>query len=317
MITRSGSTGNGTNQSGHWSRRGTPTVTSCATPTANRSPPSIPSSFTVTGLANGTDYDFQVRVRNDAGWSKPSAWSHLVTPAAPPGPPRGVTVPHNWTYIPKDAEGNPLKPGEKFRLLFVTGGGHRATSTDINWYNKQVQDELPRSFSSIAEQYRAIISTAAVNARDNIGNVTDVPVYWVNGGLIVGTWIPDDLFEDEWVDRVSRNSTGAERPAPQVWTGSNRSGNAWSYPGLRFYAGAPHVWVGSPQALDHRGDPIGTGAMSYPTWGSEGKPPAAEDNQLPLYGISPVFTVQAPIWEATLTVDVQLAQHSGCDSGDP
>ena len=173
---------------------------------------------------------------------------------------------------------------------------------------------MPRSFSSFAAQYRAIISTAAVNARDNIGNVTNVPVYWVDGGLIVGTWIPDDLFEDEWADRVSRNSTGAERPAPQVWTGSNRSGNAWSYPTLRYYAGAPNVWVGSPQALDHRGDPIGTGAISYPTWGSEGKPPAAEDNQLPLYGISPVFTVQAPIWSATLTVGEFDCSYKGCDN---
>ncbi|MYC36126.1 MAG: fibronectin type III domain-containing protein [Chloroflexi bacterium] len=136
-----------------------------------------PSSFTVTGLANGTDYDFQVRVRNDAGWSKPSAWSHLVTPQAPPDPPQGATVPQSWDYIPKDAEGNPLKPGEKFRLLFVTQNGHRATATDINWYNKQVQDALPGSFSSFAEQYRAVISTAAVNARDNIANDPKVPVY--------------------------------------------------------------------------------------------------------------------------------------------
>ncbi|MYC36127.1 MAG: fibronectin type III domain-containing protein [Chloroflexi bacterium] len=130
----------------------------------------------------------------------------------------------------------------------------------------------------------------------------------------MGTWIGDDLFEDEWADLVSRNATGAERAAPQVWTGSNRSGNAWSYPNLRFYAGAPNVWVGSPQALDYRGDPIGTGGMSYPTWGSTGKPPAAEDNQLPLYGISPVITVsEIEVWEATLVGKMEDGEV-GCDN---
>ena len=50
-----------------------------------------PVSFRVTGLANGTDYDFRVRVRNDGGWSKASEWSNLVTPRGRAGPaPRGA-----------------------------------------------------------------------------------------------------------------------------------------------------------------------------------------------------------------------------------
>ena len=84
-----------------------------------------PVSFKVTGLNNGTAYDFQIRVRNDAGWSKPSGFSHQVTPQAAPAPPRGLLVPHNWTYIPKDDKGNPLgQAGREVPLHVRVGQQH-------------------------------------------------------------------------------------------------------------------------------------------------------------------------------------------------
>ena len=275
-----------------------------------------------TRLANGTRYMFQVRARNGNGWGKPSETAY-ATPAAAPAAPQAVTVAHDWALIPEDADGDPLAgPGESFRLLFVTGAATAATSTDINRYNAFVQERANAvaGLRPFKDGFRAVISTAAANARDNIGNDPDVPVYWTGGGMVVGGPYSDGLFEDEWIDRTPRDEAGKASTATRAWTGSDRSGHSWSWGntvGTRFYAGAPHVWTGNPSGgVDHRGDPSGQGGISYPTWGSMGKPPAAT-TQLPLYGISPVITVQGPppstVWSATLTVDSGSAV--GCRTG--
>ncbi|MYG28837.1 MAG: hypothetical protein F4213_22945, partial [Boseongicola sp. SB0677_bin_26] len=280
------------------------------------------SDVTVTGLSNGTRYMFQVRARNGNGWGKPSETAY-ATPAAAPAPPQAVSVAHDWALIPGDAGGDPLvKPGERFRLLFVTGAATAATNTDINSYNAFVQERADANgdLRPFRDGFRAVISTAAANARDNIGNDPDVPVYWTGGGMVVGGPYSDGLFEDAWIDRTPRDEGGKASTATRAWTGSDRSGHSWSWGntvGTRFYAGAPHVWTGNPSGgLDHRGDPFGRGGISDPTWGSGGKPPAS-GTQLPLYGISPVITVREPpssaVWSATLTVDSGSA--FGCRTG--
>ena len=62
---------------------------SCTTP-AGATP--VPTSCTVTGLANGTPYTFTVVTSNDRGSSGPSGPSAPVTPLAPPVPPALVSM---------------------------------------------------------------------------------------------------------------------------------------------------------------------------------------------------------------------------------
>ena len=262
------------------------------------------TGVTVSPLANGLAVEFQVRARNDNGWGPGSAVSNAVTPEALPGPPREVAVPHNWAYIPRDADGNPLvKPGGKFRLLFVTDFQTAATATNIKYYNDLVQEQVaraPRALRPFKDEFRAVISTAAVSAKDNIAVDPDgQPVYWVNGGFVAA-----DLFHDDWGDRRPRDEAGRfdpNAPDEQVWTGSLRNGSSWRVPDYnpwyRFYAGAAQVEIGNPTS---QRDAIGYAAGGS---GEDSPEPPVNTTQLPVYGISPVITVKPPIWEATLTAD--------------
>ena len=271
-----------------------------------------PSSFTVTGLANGTEYTFKVRARNDAGWGKPSA-TVSATPAAPPGPAaRGDRAPILGLHphrrqpagtgreVPPAVRHPGRAPGHLHRHQLVQQAGAERSAQNFQLLRCPVPGDHLHRGGQRPGQHRQRHGRAGLLGRRRVDH------------RHVGRRRPVR-------GRVGRQGIPAMRPgrkkaAPQVWTGSNRSGNAWSYPSLRYYAGAPNVWVGSPQALDHRGDPIGTGAMSYPTWGSTRKPPA-NSTELPLYGISPVITIsKTEVWTATLEGSMRDGEV-GCDNG--
>ena len=258
-------------------------------------------SHTVAGLTNGTEYGFQVRARSDAGRSRPSPASS-ATPEALPGKPQGVTVPQSWEMIPRDYLGNPaVGPGESFRLMFVTGFDTKATSSHISNYNEHVQLEAQRdhNYRPFKDKFRAIISTAAVHARDNVAaEGDDVPVYWNGGGFVADSTA--GLFDGRWYGTTPLYTRGGAIPddqkadASEVWTGSTSLGYAWNIGGrsdLRYYAGADRVMVGNPyksgQELrsDHR---AAAGAFKK------------------LYAISPVITVsETDIYGATLSGNMQ------------
>ncbi|MYC28483.1 MAG: fibronectin type III domain-containing protein [Chloroflexi bacterium] len=267
-------------------------------------PASDPASHTVTGLQNGTTYIFQVRVRNDAGWSNASKQAS-VTPEALVRPPRGFTVNQDWEYIPEDSDGNHLVgPGGQFRLLFRTARDTTAESSRISDYNRRVQNvrTWPQEgnwASSFRDELRAVVCTAAVNARDNIGETPlDAATYWVGGKMVVGPFY-GDLFEDEWANEPPGNWL-------PMWTGCLRNGTSrWidHDSSTRFYAGAPHVEVGNP---------LKAGGHISST--AHGVKPPANNERKGLYGISPVITVsETEVWAATLTVD-DLDGDPGCSN---
>ncbi|MCY4428877.1 MAG: hypothetical protein OXC11_00580, partial [Rhodospirillales bacterium] len=218
-----------------------------------------------------------------------------ATPEAPPMAPAAVPVSQDWDLIPLGPDGNRLlKPGQSFRLLFITEDKRDASSTKISDYNTFVQEQAGENseLELHKDKFRAVISTAAVHARDNTaaetaGDCECPPVYWVKGGSVVAPG--GDLYEDDWSGAPAKDQIGAAPrssggfAAGQIWTGTFWSGRSWSLEvgnTGRFYAGAKYVQTGDPGTI---GNHIQAG------W----DPSTANSTQLRLYGISPVFIVTA------------------------
>jgi hypothetical protein len=81
-----------------------------------------------------------------------------------------------------------LAPGAQFRFLFLTSGTQAATSTDIADYNTFVNSQASgATYEGSVVSWKAVGSTATVNARDNVGGFGgNVPVYLTNGTLLAG-----------------------------------------------------------------------------------------------------------------------------------
>ena len=235
----------------------------------------------VDGLANGTAYEFTIRARNSDGWSRP-AKAVKATPVTAASPPAAVTVPPDWPLIPSG-----LGPGDSFRLLFATGAT-TAVSTAIGDYNAFAQRHATGELFRYRHGVRAVISTAATDAYDNLGarpgdgqvvhrEGEGVPVYWTGGALVADGW--RSFFFGHWSDTTATTAAGTPAGHQRFWTGS-----IWGYSYLlitkRFYAGAPRVQLGSlspganPIAVPDDRDHIAPKTASYP-----------------LYAITQIFTV--------------------------
>lgn len=72
-----------------------------------------------------------------------------------------------------------LNPGDTFRFIVVTSGSTSALSPTISDYDTFVQNDLGgATYGSVLINWKAIGSTASVNARDNVGGFgSTVPVY--------------------------------------------------------------------------------------------------------------------------------------------
>ena len=88
-----------------------------------------------------------------------------------------------------------LAPGAQYRLIFVTSTKTVATSPDISYYNGFVQaaaDTVPEL--AALGPWRAIGSTATVNARDNTDtnylNSVGLPIYTIGGGTFFHQYDP-------------------------------------------------------------------------------------------------------------------------------
>ena len=177
------------------------------------------------------------------------------------------TVPADWPLIPEG-----IGPGDSFRLLFVTSSTTTATSTDIADYNAFAQAAVTNTdLASFSDQFRALISTASVNIRDNSETTgTGVPVHWLGGDKVADDYA--DLYDLSW-DSVSGMTETDSSYTGLVWTGSNGRGET----SLRSHAGAAQVRMGD----------LGEDRpLSSPTT-------RAATESYPLYALSPVITVAA------------------------
>ncbi len=185
--------------------------------------------------------------------------------------PTAQSVPSDWPLIPDG-----VKPGQSFRLLFVTSTTRDASSSEIADYNAHVQAAAANNsnLAGFSGRFRALISTSAVDARDNTATTgTGVSVHWLGGAKVADDYA--DLYDKSWDSVGGRTETGSSYGG-LVWTGGNKAGVK---SGQR-YAGAAEVRLGD---LTNAGL-----ALSSPNAG-------ASSETYPLYALSPVITVAQPV----------------------
>jgi hypothetical protein len=122
-----------------------------------------------------------------------------------------------------------LAPGTEYRLVFVTATEYPATSGDIANYNNAVNGEADSvsALNALGTTWLDIGSTDSVNAIDNIGQDTGIPIYNLAGQLVAddATTSTGGLFSGTLLGKIDVNELGATENAG-VWTGSSSSGVA-------------------------------------------------------------------------------------------
>ena len=140
-----------------------------------------------------------------------------------------VPVPYSWELKPRG-----LFARDRFRLLFITDEKFRASSGAISTYDYRIWNALAAGHQAIRDYrryFRAVVSNANVDARDNISATGDgVPIYWLNG-LRAARNYPD--FFDTVVSETPKDETGGNSSGGNFWTGSRDDGTKY-----------PVAWVG-------------------------------------------------------------------------
>ncbi len=207
--------------------------------------------------------------------------------------PTAVSVAPDWPLTPSGLSG-----GESFRLLFVSSTTRNASATDIGTYNSFVQTAAKAGHSAISDGvgdgFAAVASTSAVDARDNASTTgAGVPVYWLGGDKAADGYA--DFYDGSWDSYSARNESGAAVGGTvRVWTGSNDDGTKHASD----YLGNTNVQAGS----------VGTGSDPFTAV------TLANSNGYRLYGLSPVFTVEAP---PVISVALPISEgESRTDAGE-
>ena len=244
------------------------------------------TSLTLSGLDHRTEYTFGVRavVARASG----EAASVTATPAA-------TGVAHDWDLRPPG-----IATGETFRLLIVTSDRRNGESGGVDDYNDHVQDAVDddghEAIQDYSAEFRALVGTRdGASPRDNthsnpVSDGDGEQIWWLNGPRAANNY--DDFYDGDWdhtnpVRLESGNPStfleevddGLTAHLRSIWTGARANGDRAGSRHLgteentRAFVGAPY-YTGSP--LRH-----GNWAWSL-------------DARLRLYGLSPVFRVEAP-----------------------
>ena len=156
---------------------------------------------------------------------------YIMSPIIRVASAQSMIVPVDWALIPDtDSNGPDFTTGQSFRLLFITSDTRNAASADIGTYNLAVQDTASNATGSgmpiadFSHQFRALISTPEVDARDNTATTGNgVPIYWLNGDKVADDY--DNFYDGEWDSQIGKNEHGIDiADTTLVWTGSNSAG---------------------------------------------------------------------------------------------
>ena len=205
-------------------------------------------------------------------------------------------VPRGWFHMPEG-----IKPGDRFRVAFVTFPTTDATSEDIEYYNERVQSETAHEAVQrllrrrLGPEFKAVVCTETVDARTNTG-MTDsvgVPIHWLDGGwdnfptLIANTY--DEFYSGEWINEdngayVTGNSAYFSRGwGLPIWTGCTAAGlpHPDAHMGTDDDMGV--VARGTPSNSDDNLGPLGAVDISA------GYASDAIDRSHRIYAISPIL----------------------------
>ncbi|MCA8974640.1 MAG: hypothetical protein KDC98_07955 [Planctomycetes bacterium] len=173
-----------------------------------------------------------------------------------------------------------LKPGNQFRILFVTDSTRDATSSNINDYDDFVTADAQAvpALQRFRTNWRAVASTPSVSAKDHTETTgTGVPIY-----LPDGTRIAHD-YSRIW----SGNGQIFLAPPNITASGVAISGLGWTWTGTD-----PYGAIGTYPLGDPGGSSISGGSTSAYHWIYNNI--AYQSGLRPLYGISDVITVPEP-----------------------
>ncbi|MCY4257846.1 MAG: hypothetical protein OXE04_06090, partial [bacterium] len=204
-------------------------------------------------------------------------------------------VPADWGLIPSG-----VNVGDRFRLLFVSSTKRAATSSDIADYDAHVRDALRsgRNAASVfghVRAWRAVASTLVVDARVHTmtrSSDMSAQVWWLGGSRIATRYGPSNAQGSLWAnlhtvrpwenwgfadvrDENGRGYTGNPEPHRYVWTGTDQAGEK-----ANSALGSSFITVGSYN-LGGEFDALFSG------------PVRPSDESWALYGLSPVYVVQA------------------------
>ena len=232
-------------------------------------------SGTPTNINDAGDTVITVTATDNPGDSVVSSFT--LTVVAPP------RVPTIWPLKPDDTS---LNPGDRFRLLFVTESTTHAQSAQITDYNRFIQDIATNGHMAIqnfSNAFRALISTIAVDARDNTDTGLAIrpgyPIYWLDGDKIADNY--DAFYNNNWGSITGTDETG-DNTADNIiiWTGSNRDGTGKN-----------------PETAGQAN--VETGQLTIGNELSTNNPDSSSTEH-PLYAMSPVFLINYPPIQNTL-----------------
>jgi len=149
-----------------------------------------------------------------------------------------------------------LKPGDQYRLVFVTSTTTIALDVSIDIYNDfvaTVAASVPK-LDALGVQWKAIASTEEMSAIDNTGTYgTGVPVYNLAGQLaaINYTYLWGIGPSEPYLSNpIKYDETGAENGSSIVWTGTNVNGRPDSGLWLGGYSGT--AFYGLSDSVEYR-----------------------------------------------------------------
>jgi hypothetical protein len=192
-----------------------------------------------------------------------------------------------------------LPAGSQYQVIFLTHDTMPATSSSISDYNNFVTAEA--SMSSILPTnttWKAIASTADIDANQNVSTSLGIPIYTPSGVLIASSgaalWqtastpllsrITEDQYGNMWV--------------MDAWTGSNGDGTKADGKELG-------QWTSTQTNNRENGPEIGCGAFPNSWWldvGQYSNNQGSQAQTLSLYALSAALTVPATVPEPSVLV---------------
>ena len=173
-------------------------------------------------------------------------------------------------YVPPS-----LSPGDSYHLVFITDGTHDATSGVVTTYNNFVNAQAalnaPLTGTNVGVQYRAIVSTTAIDALSNAP--VSAPVFNLNGDKIADN--SADMWDGTIDNPIDYNQYVATIFPPDIWTGTQTNGQQF---------------IGNE--LGTTNPRTGRADLANGTWISETTSGATLQSRI--YALSPQLTVPVP-----------------------